>query len=281
MRKTGVVAKSLIVATVAAGLTMLAVGPAGATTVDPTLKYTYTGQEQQITVPADTTSIRVTMIGGKGDSCGSSAAEVAGTLAVRPGQVLTIAVGGDGAADGGNKAPGNGGWSTTDPNHDYSGGRGGSGHGADTQDGSGGGGATVLKIDGRTVMVAGGSGGQGGTARLDASPHCGGASGSIAAINGEAPGSDGDLAQGKTGGEGGSANNSDLDKTGGSETGGLLSGGGGGGGGGYHNGGGGTKSIHGGGGGGGGSSWADATLTSNVTYGGSNGSAAEVELSRS
>lgn len=251
--------------------------------------YAFTGAEQTFTVPPGVDSLNVTLVGGRGGKTSNvacirtAAGRVDATVAVRPGQVLTIAVGGDGIADHGNRAPGAGGWSTKevrgDAEYDFSGGHGGGGHGSQTQDGSGGGGASVLKLDDRTVLVAGGSGGQGGAPTKADFGWCGGAGGALAAVQDEAPGSDGDHRNGNTGSEGGRADRSGADRNGGSESSKvLLSGGGGGGGGGEHFGAGGTKSAApgGGGGGGGGSSWADPATASNVKFSMADG--AEIEL---
>jgi Ricin-type beta-trefoil lectin domain-like len=175
---------------------------------------------------------------------------LSGTLLVKPGDVLTVAVGGEGGAPNGNKSPGDGGWSISP----YAGGRGGSGHGLETTDGGGGGGASVIQLNGTTVVVAAGGGGEGGETIKPDNFSGGGNGGVDKGQQGNAFSLAGDV-----GGLGGGSSNPSLNPAGGSWTSGAPAGGGGGGGGGRYPGGGGkTSTVMGGGGGGGGASLRDA-----------------------
>src|SRR4051794_34021201 len=73
------------------------VGARGAT-------FSSTGSEQTLRVPAGVTSLPVTAVGGEGSAegvrAGGRAGTAAGTLAVTPGQILYIEVGGTGAGSG-------------------------------------------------------------------------------------------------------------------------------------------------------------------------------------
>jgi hypothetical protein len=226
------------------------------------------GAEQQFTVPAGVTSIRVTAVGGKGGGgigttgdtgTGGFGAIVTSDLGVTPGQVLYVEVGGNGA----------------DPTLSMSamgGFNGGATGGAGTmlRGGGGGGGATDLRTLPRSVagsltsrlIIAGGGGGGGGWAGPGTCGTCtfnaaggaagaGGTAGAAAAGGGATPtqpGSATSPAQPGTLGAGG---------TGAAPTS-PGGGGGGGGGGGAYGGGGGNTPADGGGaagsGGGGGSS---------------------------
>ncbi len=129
---------------------------------------------QYTTVPAGASGAIVRVIGAAGGktatgpgkpfaTTGGDGAQVSGTIAVQPGQVLVIQVGGYGGNADSNLNPGPGGWGPTG-----NGGRGGGAHGYVTVDGAGGGGATSLGIAGcvgctaTTVVIAGGGGGAGG-----------------------------------------------------------------------------------------------------------------------
>ncbi|GAA4373584.1 H-type lectin domain-containing protein [Hymenobacter koreensis] len=243
-------------------------------TTHPARTFAYTGGEQTYTVPAGVSLLRVDASGGAGGgqavagSVGVAGGRVQAVVRVRPGEVLTVRVGGAGARanlgtiDGG-----------------YNGGASGAKVG-------GGGGATDLRraaSTGRTddllpsrnaLLVAAGSGGSSG--------QVGGAGGQAGGGNGGAGGS---LSNGLLGG--GGATQSAGGSGGGVGLPGTLGQGGaphvssvgagtpfngGGGGGGYYGGGGGGVSCldvcgSGSGGGGGGSSWVSpAALLGSVTY---------------
>ncbi len=214
--------------------------------------YNYTGAAQTYTVPAGVTSINVWVWGaggaggdrtGAGNAgAGGSGAFVKGTLAVTPGQVLQIVVGGRGT------------YSTTNGTH--AGGYGGGGT-AYQNAGSGGGYSgifltTAIFANARAV-AGGGAGGGYGRAR-----NFGGAGGATTGSNGagldatHTGGFGGTLAAGGTFGSGtgttsGTAGAQLLGGTGGNAGAGTY--GGAGGGGGYYGGGGGYGSNAGGGGG--------------------------------
>ncbi|MBF9220183.1 tail fiber domain-containing protein [Hymenobacter ruricola] len=131
--------------------------PPGAT-APQVLSFGYTGAPRTWTVPPGVTSVQVDMAGARGrtiDNCsncyrGGAGGRVQATLAVTPGQVLTIVVGGDR------------GYITTSLYQD--GGYNGGGRGSEP-----GGGATDIRIGGTAltdrVLVAGGGGGSGFYAR--------------------------------------------------------------------------------------------------------------------
>ena len=163
------------------------------------------------TVPAGVTSIQLTVIGGGGGgggadsspgSAGRAGARVSGTLAVSPGQILTISVGsggGGGTSDQGSAPGGVGGTN----NLGYSGGSGSAAGPTPISGGGGGGGAAsaVLVNGSPTVVAAGGGGGGGGGNGVPGqgvSP--GGTSGGIAGSAGQTKSGDGGGAGGGGGG---------------------------------------------------------------------------------
>ncbi|GAB2940123.1 hypothetical protein GCM10027048_00460 [Hymenobacter coalescens] len=236
------------------GLSAAASGPQAVT-------FNFTGATQTWTVPPNVTSVQVDMAGARGrtiDNCsncyrGGRGGRVQATLAVQPGQVLTIEVGGDRGYNP----------STLYQDGGYNGG----GRGSEP-----GGGATDIRIGGtglaNRVLVAGGGGGSGYYAR-------GGPGGGVAGGDGLVP-----SAGNPTGTPGTGGTQSAGGVTGGtpqqycycgtSQAGlgvgaGLTGGtswGAAGGGGGYYGGG----ASHGNAGAGGGSSYADPALTSNVVH---------------
>jgi hypothetical protein len=230
----------------ALGLTLAwAASPAGAATAT----FGYTGGEQAFVVPSGVSKIHVLAVGGSGgggDVSGGAGAEVSADLAVTPGQVLHVEVGGtgedsgeggeggfNGGAAGGSASGGGGGASDlrllplssgliTDTRLIVAGGAGGGGGPGED---CGGGGGDAGSAGGASCSWEGGGAG---------TESAGGAGGGGCGLNGES----GQLGQGGIGGFGESGNN----------------GGGGGGGGYYGGGGGGGGCVSGGGGGGGGSS---------------------------
>jgi hypothetical protein len=229
--------------------------------------FSYTGAAQTWTVPAGVTSIDVEANGAQGgrvdisgywSPCcldGGLGGKVQSKLAVTPGQVLSIYVGGIGFTNG---TGGYNGGGTTAPVPGFGLG------------GAGGGGATDVRIGGTAltnrVVVAGAGGGAGG----DGGPTAGGIGGGlIGGAPGTANSTNTILATGGTqtaGGIGGFFSGGGFATS----TDGALGAGGGnlsgdgvhaGGGGGYYGGGGGTWA-----GGAGGSSYTDPTLCSNVTH---------------
>lgn len=126
--------------------------------------FDYTGHTQTYTVPAGVSQLKLTLDGASGGMIGSAnnttstGAEVSGTLAVTPGEVLTIGAGGVGGIEWNNYW---GGWGMKVGGDDYSGGTGAGG----SLFSAGGGGATVVTDgSGAVVAVAGGGGGSGATA---------------------------------------------------------------------------------------------------------------------
>lgn len=241
----------------------------------PSSTFNYTGSWQTWTVPSGVTSISVTCVGAGSNT--RAAGKVTGSLAVSPGQVLYLVVGGQGGSPSGT-AGGSGGWGAGGKGgngYNQGGGWGGGGYsgcrlgstsgtvkfiaagaGGDSHDGgAGGAGGTTTGADGGTGTNGSGSTtpGRGGT---QSAGGAGGTSSSGSAFNG----SDGSATSLGAGGQGG-------------DTGGYNGGGGGGGGGGYFSGGGGCGSSQGyapATGGGGGSNYHGA-LTGGVNERGTGG----------
>ncbi|WP_379966252.1 Ig-like domain-containing protein [Epilithonimonas sp. UC225_85] len=234
--------------------------------------YSYTGGDQTFTVPAGITSITIKAWGAGGGGAnsvyysfvggGAGGGYSTGTLAVTPGDVLTIRVGKGGVT------------SSTVATF----GGGGAGGTAGQNGGSGGGLAGVFLGSGTTtpILIAGGGGG--GSPGADTlNPVAGGGGGTTGGQSGAYPagkggtqsaggaastsaGNNGTAGSSLTGGKGGNANTSSNE-------------GGGGGGGGYFGGGGGAgQGVDYNGPGGGGSSYiAYASLTAKSTTAGGNG----------
>jgi hypothetical protein len=129
-----------------------------------TVTYNYTGTSQSWTVPPCVTSITITAAGADGGGAsGGNGAVLSGTLAVTPGQVFQIKVGGSGgtgASSGG-----------------YNGGGTGKGANSAANQSGGGGGATSISVSpfalaNRILVAAGGGGFGGGT--TDAAGGAGG-----------------------------------------------------------------------------------------------------------
>lgn len=201
------------------------VADVGAAPSTPTAQtYGYTGDTQSVTVPAGVTTASVVVIGAAGGAAsafgstygtpGGRGAKISGTLAVTPGDVLTLCVGGVGGVNDSNKAFGRGGWSCgtaasagTVCNGTFAGGDGGSSKGATGThwDGAGGGGASAIlqQSSGAPLVVAGagggaaraGGGGDGGKDtggngvmdEMQQTPAHGGASGTAWSAKGQSP----------------------------------------------------------------------------------------------
>jgi len=198
--------------------------------------FAYTGAPQTYTVPTGVTRLGIDLTGGGGGPRNSSSpngrglgGRVQATLAVTPGEVLTIVVGGAGGATSGGYNGGGGGY-------------------------SGGGGASDVRQGGTAltnrVLVAGGGGGDGNTGAggCGGPTACAGESTSLGPYN--STGGGGGTATGP--GAGGTGSFVGPGQGGSGPTGGAGSYYGGGGGGGYYGGGGGGDFS----GGGGGSSYA-------------------------
>ncbi len=148
---------------------------AGPTTVTRT--YSYTGSTDTFTVPAGISNLSIKIVGAEGGNGGADATPappaggyrgvVTGTLAVTPGDVLTVAVG----AHGGTGASGvNAGTAAaaggSNPLGGYAGGNGGlAGSRGSSGEGGAGGGASVLRV-GSADAVAAGGGGSGGSGQF-------------------------------------------------------------------------------------------------------------------
>jgi hypothetical protein len=167
-----------------AGLLVASVGTASATATTATATFGYTGSTTTFTVPAGVSQLTLSMLGAEGGRGGADAAGpspaggyqgvVSGTMAVTPGQVLTIAVGQGGAtgasnthgSDTSNYTSGAAVGGTNPLGATYAGGNGGvAGWQGESGDGAGGGAATVITTDGDTI-VAGGAGGAGGSGQF-------------------------------------------------------------------------------------------------------------------
>ncbi len=250
-----------------------------------TESFGYTGAEASFTVPAGVTELTVVATGARGGvhgvnpaplTAGGRAARVSGDLAVTPGQVLLVRVGGRGVVPS-NRAGGAGGWN------------GGADGGATSatpplfgvRGGAGGGGATDLRtcgagdpgcvpLDSRLLVAAGGGGSGGiscGGCNYGADPIAGGDAGSAGAgyAGGRGSVTGGGAATATAGGAGGVSNaNSQFDHIAHGTDGAFGAGGAtasadgyfgsGGGGGGWYGGGSGAANRYYGAGGGGGSS---------------------------
>jgi hypothetical protein len=215
-------------------------------TVAPGHTFDFTGSEQSYTVPAGVTELNVDLTGGAGQSdvqiTGGqfdNGAEIQGTLAVTPGEVLTIGVGGTAGSDGA------GGWGMSFDGSTFAGGD--AADIAPVLGASGGGGASVIIVDGQIVAVAGGSGGYGQMASGETNGAGGlaGKNGSLTGTNG-GPGTVGGAAGANTVTQGESVTSANTDSNPG------------GGGGGYQ---GGKSGMDGSYGGGGAGSSYDAGLT--------------------
>lgn len=239
-----------------------------------TKTFNYTGGYQYFTVPANVSSLTVELKGaGSGSAPGGT---VTGTMAVKPGQVLCVVVGGQGKANSGSTG-GAGGWG---------GGRqGGNAHSANGGDGGGGYVAVRLgSASGKVLCVAGGAGGQSGDG------GAGGAGGGIiGGTGGKGSAGSGSSVTAATGGsqvagghygeyyggsqntKGGNGSSVILGSAGQGGSSGAFDGpGGGGGGGGYFpggGGGGGSTGYGSGGGGGGGSNYTGVLTSPNTRQG--------------
>jgi hypothetical protein len=188
------------------------VGATDATAAPTVTKFSFTGSEQSFTVPAGVTSMHVVAIGGRG---GKGAGNVTGggfgfgsvvsaDVAVTPGDVVKVVVGGNGG-DAVGATGGTGGFSGSVG----SGGDGGSAKTSTIQKGGGGGGGmSYAYVDGQGILpgflvgAAGGGGGGGG-----AVAGVGGNGSPDDGFNGEAGGNGAPThaVQGGTGGGGGTA----------------------------------------------------------------------------
>ena len=137
----------------------------------------FTDLVQMWTVPVGVTSINVTLRGAQGGrgandgigtgASGGSGGVVTGTLAVTPGETLTLYLGGAGT-DGSRSSGAGGGVGGSGSGGVYGGGRGGNAGSSGSSGGGGGGGGAAVLMRGTTVLaVAGGAGGGGGAGNGD------------------------------------------------------------------------------------------------------------------
>lgn len=252
-----------IASTLALGFGILFPLPASASIVEDcvgnqcTVTFTYSGQMQTFTPPANAKNFTFDALGAQGGRTGGGGGRVAGVMTLAP-EVLYIFVGG--AGGGGANAPGG-----------FNGG-GTAGSGSDME-GSGGGASDIRtgpELSSR-IVVAGGGGARG--AGLGSGGGAGG--GLLGATGRNAQGFGGIGGSQTSGGAGGAANGSGssglagslgVGGTGGSS---VLYGGGGGGGGYFGGGGGGSDSdscCTDAGGGGGGSSYTDGAWITNASH---------------
>lgn len=208
--------------------------------------FNFTGTNQSFTVPPCVGSISVNVRGGQGGGAnGGNGASVTGTLAVTPGQVLQVVVGGAGNCPGGGFNSGGPGASGSSASCGGGGlsrlgmaliAAGGGGRGGGTVSVAGGGGGCLTGLAGTTIFGGGGGGGTQFSGGAGGAPWGGGNAGGAGSIGLGGPGA--------------------VDPC-------FGTGPGGGGGGGYYGGGGGGSDCFvggtgGGGGGGGGSSFTPA-----------------------
>lgn len=214
------------------------------------LPFTYTGTIQYFTVPTGVTNITVKMWGAGGgggnrNQPGGGGGYTTGTLAVTPGEVLDIIVGGGGL---GTLVRGAG---------QRTGGFGGGGNSGASNGGSGGGRSAIQRSSVDIITAAGGGGGA--SCDNDRGQYGGAGGGTTGVAGGGQHGMGGGGTQ-SAGGAGGAAtasgtNGSQYQGGSGASFGGSDGGGGGGGGGYYGGGGGGDQFSQSAGGGGGGSSF--------------------------
>lgn len=172
--RTRMLAAVVATAAVVVG-TLTAVGPAQAAPTAEVTTFAYTGGMQTFTVPAGVTSLTITATGAEGglggrDSQGEPIpggykGQVTGTIAVTPGQVLNLSVGGGGTRGASSSNAQSRAAAGVSPLSGYAGGLGGMPGGSGSSGGGGGGGAaTVITTTGSTVIaVAAGAGGGGGS----------------------------------------------------------------------------------------------------------------------
>ncbi len=169
--------------------------------------FTYTGSNQSFPVPAGVTQVFLKMwagggAGGNNYSSGGAGAYVSGWLAVTPGSVLTVIVGGAGiyATSSSGSAGGFGGGGASGTGSGYGGPSAGSGYFA----GSGGGRSAVQIAPGADAATAGGGGG-GGSAAYQTPVYGGGGGAPNGIDGGYSSGGGGGNGHGATTGAGGTA----------------------------------------------------------------------------
>jgi hypothetical protein len=136
--------------------------PTDTFSIQPGQTFNYSGQSASYVVPPGVTQLAVTAVGGAGGnayySTWPSGAEVNGTMAVTPGEVLTLGVGGYGDCTDTHVT---GGWGLTTNGSDFSGGNGSVSSGGAADACPGGGATVIVDPSGSILVVAGGGGGDG------------------------------------------------------------------------------------------------------------------------
>ena len=163
----------LTTAVITAAAISMPTAPATAAPSAVTQTFSYTGAVQTFTVPAGVTQLSTVITGAEGGRGGRDSqgepipggykGQVTGTIAVTPGQVLTIAVGGGGATGNSSTSSQTRAAAGQSPLTGYAGGRGGMPGGQGSSGGGGGGGAATVLLTGTETIVAGGAGGGGGS----------------------------------------------------------------------------------------------------------------------
>ncbi len=163
----------LTTAVITAAAISMPTAPATAAPSAVTQTFSYTGAAQTFTVPAGVTQLYTVVTGAEGGRGGRDSqgepipggykGQVSGTIAVTPGQVLTIAVGGGGATGNSSTSSQTRAAAGQSPLTGYAGGRGGMPGGQGSSGGGGGGGAATVLLTGTETIVAGGAGGGGGS----------------------------------------------------------------------------------------------------------------------
>jgi hypothetical protein len=175
--------RALALAAALTAAPLLGTAPPAQAAGSQTMTFDYTGKSQTWTVPPSVTEATFDVFGASGGNVAGGATgglggEARATLAVTPGHVVTIMVGGKGA-DGPVGAAGNGGFN--------GGANGGPGTTSPAYGPAGGGGASDVRVDGTDLahraLVAGGGGG-GANLYSDNGPAKGGAGGGLTGGNG-------------------------------------------------------------------------------------------------
>jgi hypothetical protein len=192
------------IAAALAGLCLASLAAAADATAAPTVtKFDFTGAEQTFTVPAGVTSMHVVAVGGKGGAGagnskpGGFGALVSADIAVTPGEVLSVLVGGNGG-DAAGTTGGSGGFNN--------GGKGGD-DGQGTEGGGGGGGMSDVLVSGElfqtgVLVLAAGGGGSGGGAGSGAGGNASDADGKDGQTGGDGDAPGGNLPTARGGGGG-------------------------------------------------------------------------------
>ena len=143
-------------------------------TIASSVQYAYDGTLKYFVVPQSVYTISVTMKGGSGGKGGTDTwngahvgkiGQIIATIAVRPGDTITIAVGSGGVNGDGCVGAANASGSSRgglNPLTNFNGGQGGITDSPCSGNGGGGGAGTVIFINGKTQIIAPGGGGSGG-----------------------------------------------------------------------------------------------------------------------